>query len=313
MRVIKLRRSQRVARLSFTPDGRRLAVIVSPQDDFVEEVAWVDAATGESRQIVVLAAEGCALAADHTRVAASDSPYTRPRGAGLVRHAAVPAGDGQPDWVTVEGLPRNHVFALTFTADGKRLAVGCSSLRDGQYHSDSVYVAPVGRGKVVTLPVDPFAGELAFSPDARWLALTGGPRGMPPVRFHRYPDPKPAVIYTPKATRTRRLVFAPDRPVVAALAGKQAILLEAGRSEPLTVLTGHTARVDDAAFTPDGRRLLTAGRDGTVRVWDSHTGQAAGTFAWPVGKLTAVAIAPDGLTAAAAGEKGQVVVWDLDG
>lgn len=316
MRVLKLRRSQRAARLSFSADGRRLAVIVSPQDDFVEEVAWVDATTGELRQVVVLAAERCALAADHTRVAVLDWRHARRRGTGLVRHARVPAGDGQPDWVNVHGLPGNHVFALTFTPDGRQLAIGCSNLRAGRYHSDAVFIAPVVRYKAVTLRVELVVGELAFSSDGRWLALTGGPRGLSPVRFHKhpmYPDPEPAVVYTPKATRTRRLVFAPDRPVVAALAGKQAILLEAGRAEPLAVLAGHAARVDDAAFTPDGRRLLTAGQDGTVRVWDSHTGRVAGAFEWPIGKLTALAVAPDGLTAAAAGQKGQIVVWDLEG
>ena len=312
MRVIKLRRSQRVARLGFTADGRRLAVVTSPVDDFVEEVSWIDATTGELRQAIPLTAERFALSADHARVAIGYSPYARPRGAAPVRHAAVPAGDGKPDWVNVEGLPHSHVFALAFSPDGKRLAVGCSSEPPGPY-SDAVYVAPVGRGKAVTLSVEPFVGELAFSPDGRWLVLTGGPEGMPAVRFHQYPVPEPMAVYHPKATRTRRIVFAPDRAVLVALTGKQAILLAAGRSEPLAVLDGHTARVDDAAFTPDGRRLLTAGQDGTVRVWDSHTGQAAGTFEWPVGKLTAVAVAPDGLTAAAAGQKGQIVVWDLDG
>jgi WD40 repeat protein len=42
----------------------------------------------------------------------------------------------------------------------------------------------------------------------------------------------------------------------------------AGR--PLKHLVGHLDRVYHASFSPDGRWVLTASRDGTARLWDSE-------------------------------------------
>ena len=72
---------------------------------------------------------------------------------------------------------------------------------------------------------------------------------------------------------------------------------------------GHSASVRSAAFSPDGARLASAGDDGTVRVWNSTTGQDILTleghanFAIPY-----VAYSPDGKHLACA--NGDVTVWD---
>jgi WD40 repeat protein len=68
----------------------------------------------------------------------------------------------------------------------------------------------------------------------------------------------------------------------------------------------------DAAFTPDGRRLITVSKEDIARVWDTKTWNCDRTFAWNVGPLRAVTISSDGLRAAVAGDSGRVVVWDLD-
>ena len=68
----------------------------------------------------------------------------------------------------------------------------------------------------------------------------------------------------------------------------------------------------EAAFTPDGRKLVTVSMDGTARVWDTATWACERAFAWDVGPLRAVAVAPDGARAATAGDAGRVVVWDLE-
>ena len=39
------------------------------------------------------------------------------------------------------------------------------------------------------------------------------------------------------------------------------------------VLRGHKRKIHSAAFSPDGRRIVTASEDGTVRVWEGETGR----------------------------------------
>ncbi|MBI4569732.1 MAG: DUF4062 domain-containing protein [Planctomycetes bacterium] len=63
----------------------------------------------------------------------------------------------------------------------------------------------------------------------------------------------------------------------------------------------------------DGRRAVTGGDDGTVRVWDVDTGQQIGQpMEGHKDQVAAVAVTPDGRRAVSGGDDGTVLVWDLD-
>ena len=64
------------------------------------------------------------------------------------------------------------------------------------------------------------------------------------------------------------------------------------------------------AFSPDGKRLASASRDQTVKVWDAVTGQEILTLKGHTSGVTSVAFSPDGKRLASAAPRMTVKVWD---
>ena len=68
-----------------------------------------------------------------------------------------------------------------------------------------------------------------------------------------------------------------------------------------------------AAFTPDGRTLVTGGDDGEVIVWDVEQGTAGETLSGHASGISSLQITRDGKTLYTASVDGTVFVWDLGG
>ena len=67
------------------------------------------------------------------------------------------------------------------------------------------------------------------------------------------------------------------------------------------------------AFSPDGTRIVSAGEDGTVRLWTLDGKPAAEPFKGHHGPVSRVAFSPDGKRVASGGGDGTVRLWTLDG
>ncbi len=72
----------------------------------------------------------------------------------------------------------------------------------------------------------------------------------------------------------------------------------------------HGGEIHAVAFSPDGHRLATAGRDSTARLWDVATGHPLAEALEHDGPVTALAFSPDGATLATGSQDGKLRNWN---
>lgn len=291
----------KVRSVAFSPDGRRLA---SAAERTVGVKLWdptSGAAAGELKGGRGHAA-GVAFGPDGARVATVSSYLTiwdahalRPLSMGYgpqCYHGPAFAPGGAA--VAATGWDQVSVWDAPATPRPDTLAAGRAN-----WGPDVVLHAPGAYTRFTSVAFDPTGARVAANGLNRavvWDRATGAVR-------HSFPHPKSDVLSA--------VAFAPDGETLAYSQGKAAVLQPLDGAEQV-VLAGHALFVRAIGFTPDGRTVMTAASDGTVRFWDAASGAPGRVFDWGIGRVYSAAFAPGGLTCAAGGEDGRLVVWDVD-
>jgi WD40 repeat protein len=149
----------------------------------------------------------------------------------------------------------------------------------------------------VTLLDAELPSDVALSGDGRRLLVTTvyGLARIYDMRTHRplrtlaagtVAHPGPEAFY--------RAAFSPDGTTVAVAGSRDVRLYDAGSGDERRRLSGHTSVLRSVAFSADGRRIVTASADGTVRVWSASTGVALAVLGRHAGRVNDAAFLPDG-------------------
>ncbi|MEX2188893.1 MAG: hypothetical protein WD875_18940 [Pirellulales bacterium] len=277
---------KRADRLQFSPGGKLLAI--SNRKDFA--ISLWDAANLESRGVLK----------GHKKYIAAMA--FSPDGKLLVScgsdHEAILWDTAKAAKVRSLDTGSRSAWGAAFSPDGRFVGVASNDTHV------RVFVAESGEVLAKFAAYDGSAPQqLAISPNGEFVAFVGY---TPVVSIYRIAKTAAAddlaeaskLIaqldddhFAVRQQATVRLVRMgpPVEPLVTAAAAKApsdearrrlaAVLANLRPPMPLRVLEGHRDRIDALVFSPDGNRIATASRDGSVRIWDVSTGETVATLA----------------------------------
>ena len=188
---------------------------------------------------------------------------------------------------------KGPITALAFRPDGRMLAAG------GIESSDVwLWNLPDGTVEVILPDAVSFCSveSLAWRPDGTELAVAG----IDHLATSKHDGEVGIWDVTKRICRQRlaggatALAYSPQGHLLAVAHLNHAITLYDTQSfRALTTLNGHSDSIGALAFTPEGRRLVSASADRTLRVWDVTSGEQLG--AWELdNRLQALAIDAEG-------------------
>jgi WD40 repeat protein len=265
--IVKPIAGSSVRALSWSPDGQLLAVLTSNGEGIVE--IWE---VGTDRQLITIKVgqrfvSTLAWSPDGKYLATGGSTSRVGEAATKLWQAGTGNIHGQVDFQREE-QKQVQIESLAWSTDGRLLARGGVNVTRG--------VFDLSNGQLIGPLVQ--SASVAWSSGADYLAIQTGDSGVSPSLKIWDPARKEFIKEITTGAGRRSLVWSPDGKLLAAAYDNSVEIFAREHGTRLLLLEGHTARVEQVSWSTDGRFIITAASDASVKVWNGASGDLLATM-----------------------------------
>ena len=311
--TVKLQNLGAVNSLAFDPGGRYLLLggLLDQRDGGIPALRLHDLQTGKTATFPT-GGEDFSQAVDTLAVSRRGNLLAFKAGPDMVRLLdtetwkvrqtldAKSAGDMQRS-VSRFLMSVNRVTSLAFLPDGKSLS--------GEIEGSGIKVWDVRTGEVKQRFEDQAIDDslVAMSAAGTSLAEAGADHTL---RLWNITNEQKREIPWPGSESASALALSTAGQLVAVATDKEVAVWNIGSGEKVLTLSGHQSVVNRLAFSHDDRTLISADEGGTIKIWDTESGQNKKTVNTG-GKVTAMRLGPGSQLLASGGEDRSIDLWDL--
>ena len=214
-------------------------------------------------------------------------------------------------------LPSQNTFGLVFAVspDGKKALYADINADLSGRKNLGINIIDLNTGKHIQSIPSRAVQSLAFSNTGE-TAISGGKNGI--LKLWSISDGKELKSASGHKSYIRALTYSPTD-AKAASGGEDGIILiwDIEKMTILKRLTGHTApiRHNCLVWSSDGKKILSGSWDGSIRLWDTKTGEQLVHLNPEYGRVMSLALSPNGKRALSSyldGPDNPCILWDLE-